>query len=151
MKPPPPGWTRINPSVHYQDALAAIHFLCEAFGFERVLVVEGEGGRVEHSELSFADDGLIMVGTEGGNSERDTPLPVASPRSLGGRSTTTLCLFVDDVDAHCARAEAAGAQILQRPKTSDYGEDYWADRSYGALDPEGHLWWFMQRVRGPGA
>jgi hypothetical protein len=31
----------------------------------------------------------------------------------------------------------------------DYGEDYWADRRYGGLDPEGHLWWITQRVRNP--
>ena len=29
------------------------------------------------------------------------------------------------------------------------GADYWADRSYGAVDPEGHLWWFTQRIRDP--
>ncbi|MFO1465696.1 MAG: hypothetical protein U1F35_04510 [Steroidobacteraceae bacterium] len=29
----------------------------------------------------------------------------------------------------------------------EYGEDYWADRSYGALDLEDHLWWFTQRLR----
>ena len=36
------------------------------------------------------------------------------------------------------------------PETTDYGEDYWADRTYQAVDPEGHVWWFMQRVRNPG-
>jgi uncharacterized glyoxalase superfamily protein PhnB len=30
---------------------------------------------------------------------------------------------------------------------SDYGEDYWADRGYEAMDPEGHRWWFAQRLR----
>jgi uncharacterized glyoxalase superfamily protein PhnB len=38
--------------------------------------------------------------------------------------------------------------VVREPETSDYGEGFWADRTYGALDPEGHLWWFMQRVRG---
>ena len=52
-------------------------------------------------------------------------------------------------DAHCARARAAGAKIHQEPKTTDYGEDYWADRSYEAEDPEGHRWWITQRVREP--
>jgi uncharacterized glyoxalase superfamily protein PhnB len=28
------------------------------------------------------------------------------------------------------------------------GADYWTDRSYGAIDPEGHHWWFTQRLRG---
>ncbi|MCB9742401.1 MAG: VOC family protein [Alphaproteobacteria bacterium] len=151
MKPTPPGWSRVNPSIFYADAAAAIDFLCEAFGFERVLVVEGEDGRVEHSELSFGPDGLVMVGSEGGSSKREGDFPGVSPRSVQGRNTMMLCLFVDDADAHCARAEAAGARIVDRPTTSDYGEDYWADRSYRAADPEGHHWWFMQRVRGPGA
>jgi uncharacterized glyoxalase superfamily protein PhnB len=55
---------------------------------------------------------------------------------------------VDDVDAHHARALAAGAEIFREPKTEDYGDDYWSDRSYGAYDPEGHIWFFMQRMRG---
>jgi uncharacterized glyoxalase superfamily protein PhnB len=55
---------------------------------------------------------------------------------------------VDDVDAHCERARAAGATILSEPTVSDYGEEHWADRGYEAEDPEGHRWWFAQRVRG---
>jgi len=58
-------------------------------------------------------------------------------------------LFVDNVDEHCARARAAGATVIEEPAVHDYGADYWADRSYGALDPEGHLWWFTERVRNP--
>lgn len=30
----------------------------------------------------------------------------------------------------------------------DYGEGYWCDRAYGAKGPEGHQWWFVQRLRG---
>ena len=60
-------------------------------------------------------------------------------------------IHVEDVDAHCARARAAGAMIVDEPTVHDYGEDYWADRSYGAVDPEGHLWWFTQRIRDPRA
>jgi uncharacterized glyoxalase superfamily protein PhnB len=67
---------------------------------------------------------------------------------VNGVNTQTLCVFVDDVDAHCARAKAAGATILNEPKTTDYGEEYWTDRAYLARDLEGHQWWFMQRVRG---
>jgi uncharacterized glyoxalase superfamily protein PhnB len=61
-----------------------------------------------------------------------------------------LCFFVDDVDAHHAQATELGARIVREPKTTDYGDGYWTDRSYGALDCEGHLWWFMQRLRGKG-
>jgi uncharacterized glyoxalase superfamily protein PhnB len=144
MKTPPAGWPRISPALFYDDASAAIEFLCRAFGFEVRLRVEGEGGRIEHSELVFGE-GLIMVGSTGG---KDTSRPLLqSPRSTGGVNTQTLCVAVDDADAHCAHARAAGATIAVDPKTTDYGDDYWADRTYEAVDPEGHRWWFMQRVR----
>jgi uncharacterized glyoxalase superfamily protein PhnB len=53
------------------------------------------------------------------------------------------------VDAHCERARAAGARIVEGPTTRDHGEEYWADRSYRAEDLEGHQWFFMQRMRDP--
>ncbi len=148
-KPPPAGWPRISSAVFYDDAASAIDWLCRAFGFEVRLKVEGEGGRIEHSELTFGE-GLVMVGSTSGRSDRPAPLPCKSPRSLGGANTQALCVFVDDVDAHCERARKAGAKILEPPTTHDYGEEYWSDRSYRAEDIEGHQWWFMQRVRSPG-
>jgi uncharacterized glyoxalase superfamily protein PhnB len=146
MKPTPAGWPRISASVFYDDPHAAIDFLCRAFGFELRLKVEGEGGRVEHSELVFGE-GVVSVGQSGGKSERPAPLPARSPRSLGGANTQTLAIIVDDADAHCERARAAGATIIEPPTTHDYGDDYWTDRSYRAEDPEGHQWWFWHRVR----
>jgi uncharacterized glyoxalase superfamily protein PhnB len=61
----------------------------------------------------------------------------------------SLMLFVDNVDEHCARARAAGAAVVEEPAVHDYGADHWADRGYGALDREGHLWWFTERLRNP--
>ena len=147
MKPTPAGWPRISSAVFYDDAAAAIDWLCSAFGFEVRIKIEGEGGRIEHSELTFGEDGLIMVGAAGGRSDRSVPLPCKSPRSLGGANTQAMCLYIDDVDVHCERARASGATIAEEPTTTDYGPDYWADRGYRAIDPEGHHWWFMQRVR----
>ena len=148
MRPPPEGWPRISPALFYDDAAKAIDWLCEAFGFEVRLKVEGEGGRIEHSELTFGD-GLIMVGSSGGRPDRPEPLPCRSPRSIGGANTQALGVFVDDADAHCERARAAGARIIEPPTTQDHGEDYWSDRTYRAVDLEGHHWFFMQRVREP--
>ena len=147
MKKTPDGWPRISPSMFYDDAPAAIGFLCRAFGFEVRLKVEGEGGRIEHSELVFGD-GLVMVSTaQGPTKDGRAPSPGRSPRSLSGANTQTLCLFVDDVEAHCERARKAGAKIVDPPLTSDYGDEYWADLCYRAEDPEGHQWWFIQRLR----
>ncbi len=149
MKPTPAGWPRLSSAICYDDAAAAIDWLCRAFGFEVRLKVEGEGGRIEHSELVYGE-ALVMVAQSGKRrTHPDFPAGV-SPRSVGGANTQNLMLFVDSADDHCARARAAGAKIVEETAVHDYGEDYWADRSYGALDLEGHLWWFTERVRNPG-
>ena len=154
MKPTPPGWPRITPALFYSDPRQAIDWLCKAFGFEVRLLVEGKDGRVEHSELELGD-GLIMVGsattpTDSPKAEQAWRRHLASPSMLGGRVTQNLAVHVDDADAHCARARAAGAEICYEPETTDYGDGYWADRSYAAIDCEGHIWWFMQRLRTAG-
>ena len=146
MKPTPAGWPRISPGVYYKEAGRMIDWLCQAYGFEIRLKVEGENGRIDHSELTYGD-GLIMVGEELAGDARRFNTDRLSP--LNARcNTQNLMVFVDDVDAHCARARAAGAQVVAEPELHDYGDDHWADRSYGAIDPEGHLWWFTQRIRG---
>ena len=146
--PPPSGWPRIASGITYRDPVRMIDWLCDAFGFEVQLKVEGEGGRIEHSELTYGD-GLIMVGGErpAKDNARDWGVSLASPGSLGMASTQYLRVHVDDIDAHCQHARAAGAIIVDEPQVHDYGEDFWADRSYGARDPEGHLWWFSHRLR----
>lgn len=149
MKHTPPGWPRLSSALFYDDASEAISWLCRAFGFTVRLRVEGEGGRIEHSELTFGD-ALIMVAQSGVKPGREHMPHGVSPASAGG-NTQCLLLFVDDVDAHCAQARANGAKIVDEPKVHDYGAEYWADRSYAAVDLEGHLWWITQRIRGAGA
>jgi uncharacterized glyoxalase superfamily protein PhnB len=146
MKPTPPGWPRIASSLYYRDAARMIDWLCEAFDFDLRLKVEGDAGRIEHSELSYGD-GLVMVGSERTGAALRFETAMISPLTAGG-NTQGMMIYVDDVDAHCARARAAGARIVAEPELHDYGDDYWADRSYGAVDPEGHLWWISQRIRG---
>lgn len=147
MKDTPKGWPRISSSIYYREAGKMIDWLCTAFAFEVVIKVEGENGRIEHSELTFGE-GLIMICEERVGPASRWNVDMKSPQSLGGANTQGLMVYVDDVDAHCAHARAAGAKIVDEPALHDYGEAYWADRSYGAVDPEGHLWWFTQRVRG---
>ncbi len=145
MKPTPTGWPRISPGVYYRDALAMLDWLPRAFGFTVQVRVE-EDGHLVHSQLTYGE-GLIMVGEELAGDERRFGTNRLSP-AAAGCNTQNLMVYVDDVDAHCATARAAGAQIVAEPEDQDYGEAYWCDRAYGALDPEGHLWWFVQRLRG---
>jgi len=125
----------IYPSLTYDDAPAAIEWLGKAFGFERRLVVPGPGGTIMHSELSFGPD-VIMVSSAKPEAKR------MSPRGLPGRHQA-LCVHVDDPDAHFARANDAGAVILQELRNEEYGS-----RGYMAADPEGHHWYFGTYVPG---
>ena len=148
---PPPGWPQMQSSLFYRDPAKAIDWLCEAFGFELRLKVEGEPGQIIHSELVYGS-ALIFVSASAKAGDpvepgREFKARHASPLDVDGRVTQAICLFVDDADAHCAQARAHGAIISSEPATHDYGDDYWSDRSYGAFDCEGHAWWFMRRMR----
>ena len=146
MKPTPKGWPRISSAIFYDDAAAAIDWLQRAFGFEVRVRVEAEDGTIKHSQLTLSE-GLVMVGQAGADPD-GSRAQRRSPASLEGANTQSLCVHVDDADAHCEQARREGATIVSEPATQDYGEDYWADRTYEAVDPEGHHWWFVQRLRG---
>jgi uncharacterized glyoxalase superfamily protein PhnB len=118
----------ITPYLLYEDAGAALDFLSRAFGFAETRRNTSSDGQVSHAEMRYRG-GEIHLG--------QTSRP-SSPRSYGG-TTVLLYVYVDDVDAHCEQARAAGAEILDEPEDQDYGE-----RRYHCLDPEGHSWYFAQ-------
>jgi len=126
--------TRIIPTLRYRDPAAAIDWLERAFGFERHLVAQGEGGGVEHAQLTLGRDAMIMLGPV-----RDDAFGrlQRTPADAGGFATQSPYVIVADVDAHHARAVAAGARVVHPLRDEDYG-----GRHYSCLDPEGHLWNF---------
>lgn len=119
----------IHPCLTYDDASAAIEWLCRAFGFTRQLVVPGPDGMVIHSELSLGT-GVIMVSSPKPDAQR------FGPRSAGG-SAATLSVTIDDPDAHAERAVAAGAILVRPVQDEEYG-----GRGYMVEDVEGHRWYF---------
>lgn len=124
----------ITPAVIYLNPRAALDFLRTAFGFELDMLIEDEAGSLVHSQMMLGN-GRIMVGTEWSEDCK-------SPRSIGDKCTQTVHLHLEeDIDAHCERARAAGADIIAEPSTQFYG-----DRTYRARDPEGHIWTFSQTV-----
>ena len=54
--------TTIIPTLRYNDATAAVDWLCEAFGFEKHLVIPTNGGQISHAQLTFGN-GMIMLGS----------------------------------------------------------------------------------------
>jgi uncharacterized glyoxalase superfamily protein PhnB len=122
-------------SVVYRDPVAALKWLQKAFGFEITMIVENEDGTIGHSEMRLGD-GLIYVAYEWDERHR-------SPASMGGVNTQSVGFHLESgVDAHFEQARAAGAVVLREPADQFYG-----DRSYMVMDPEGHVWSFNQTVQ----
>jgi uncharacterized glyoxalase superfamily protein PhnB len=121
--PPPQVW----PTLRARDARALIAFLVEAFGFEETAVY-GEGGRVDHAQLSWPPGGGVMLGSVREGDQDNWPL---QPGSFGAYVVT------DDPDAVFARARAAGAEVL-----TDLHETGYGSRDFAVRDPEGNRWSF---------
>ncbi len=127
----------VTPELTYRDPKAALEWLTRAFGFETTLLITGADGKIVIARTECGDN-AIMIGPE-------HPKEDLSPASIGGTATQSLQIrFAEDIDAHFARARAAGAKVLYAPRQEFYG-----DKTYAVLDPEGHRWSFGQRDAAP--
>lgn len=131
---PPEGYQNVIPYLSYEDAPAAVEFICNAFGFTERMRMPGPEGILMHAEVAYGDSVLML-------SSAMPEMGVVSPKGAGAVHGN-VTVYVDDVDAHCARAKSAGAAIVEEPQ-----DMFWGDRMYRAADLEGHHWSFMQHVR----
>ena len=129
---PPEGMPRITPYLLYEDVDGALDWLTRAFGFRERMRIPGTDGKSSHAEMEY-EDGIVMMGCPGPQYQ--------NPKRVG-QVTQNLYVYVNDVDKHFEKAKKEGATILEEPKDQFYG-----DRRYGAVDPEGHHWYFAQHVR----
>jgi len=129
--------SRIFPTLRYRDAPAMIAWLADAFGFTEHVVYPGPDGTIAHAELALGP-AMIMLG-----SARDDKFgamvgaPIGSEGPGAQGNGQAIYVAIDDPDALCARAEAAGAKILMGLTDTDYGS-----RDFICRDPEGYVWCF---------
>ena len=124
-----PNHQELIPYLYYRDPGAAVEFLSKAFGFAVRNVHKTDSGAVMHGELGLGKS-AVMLGPA------RAELGFASPADLPARHAGVWC-YVDDADAHCAKARAAGATIVREPVDQFYGV-----REYTARDAEGQEWFF---------
>jgi uncharacterized glyoxalase superfamily protein PhnB len=127
----PAHHSRVMPYLHYHDPNAALDFLTKAFGFTVRFAHRDETGLVRHAQVGVGDTSFML-----GPAQQDFRSAAAS--ALPALHASVWC-YVDDADAHCERARAAGATILREPTDQPYGV-----REYDALDQEGQEWYFCQ-------
>jgi uncharacterized glyoxalase superfamily protein PhnB len=122
----------VVPLLWYDKPRDAIAWLEAAPGFETRMVVGDDDGGVIHSELTFGNGAIYVVGPSSQGHAG------ASPLQTGGVNTQQVHMnLAGGLDAHCERARAAGARILREPADQPYG-----DRVYACADPEDHQWSF---------
>ncbi len=118
----------VLPHVTYTNLAAAIDWLSATFGFVEHYRY---GDPVQGAQLHIGNAFIMVNAARSGRS---------SPAELDG-ATQSVTIFIEDVEAHCARARTV-ARIVEEPHETAYGEF-----QYGALDLEGHPWLFARHAR----
>ena len=126
VKPIPEGYHSVTPYLVVDGAEEAIRFYGRAFGAEETMRLP-MGDRIGHAEMRIGTS-MVMIADE------FPDMGVLGPKSRGG-PTSSLLLYVDDVDAVFARAIAEGASEEKAPE-----DQFWGDRMGTLVDPFGHRW-----------
>ena len=131
--------------LSYENGVAALEWLKQAFGFEENAEMRMiEGNRLTHAELKLGNN-IIMLATptpdyESINKHRkhckQTDKWLQVPYIVNG-----LLVHVDNVDTHYKKAKENGAEILSEI------EDGFPGKRYRCADIEGHRWMFMQKTQ----
>ncbi len=115
--------TEVYPLLWSDDVDQIVSWAQKSLGLTQIWSAADAAGRTEHAELRWPG-GRISVN-----------IKQEQYRSMG---PSGIALRVDDrdaVDAALAKAEAAGAQIVQGPQETSVAY------SFTALDPDGNQWW----------
>lgn len=128
----PHGYTALTPHVVVSPASDALTFYRDVLG-ARIVDVTRFGDLVAHAVLDLGAGMLTL-------SDPMDSYGLVAPDPERGTSIS-LALYVPDVDAVTAAAEAAGATVREQPATFVSG-----DRFASVLDPFGLRWSFMTRV-----
>src|SRR3954471_10962513 len=102
----------VVPMLTYADGPAAMDWLVAAFGFEEQTRWLDDDGQVAHGERR-AGDGLVMIASTHAGYEGPTEHRAHCAAADGWLRSPYVVdgalVYVDDIDAHFARAVAAGA------------------------------------------
>jgi PhnB protein len=134
VKPIPEGYAdKAIPYLAVEDAAGAIEYYKKAFGAKERTRMDAPGGKIGHAELDIGGS-VVML---------SDPFPQSStkpPKELGN-TTSSIFMFVEDVDAVVKQAADAGATVVMEPENQ-----FWGDRFGTIKDPFGHVWGIATHV-----
>ncbi|MFZ0891879.1 MAG: VOC family protein [Thermoplasmata archaeon] len=127
VKPVPDGYHTATPALTVDNASRALEFYAKALGAKERNRSSGPEGKIMHAEIQIGDSVLMI-------SDEFPGMGARSPKSVGGVSSS-IWLYVPDVDATYRQATAAGATSVTPPT-----DMFWGDRHPRIRDPFGHEW-----------
>ena len=135
VKPIPQGYHSVTPYIIVDDAKAAIDFYTRAFGATEVFRMP-MGDKIGHAEIKIGDSHIMLADEF---PERD----IRGPKARGGNSSS-LMLYVPDVDTTFRRAIDAGARV---DGDMEVKNQFYGDKSGTLVDPFGHKWTVATHVQ----
>lgn len=108
------------------NAAAAIEFYKTAFGATEHMRMP-MGDKIGHADIIIGDTHIMLA-------DEFPEMDKLGPKSRGG-PTSSLMIYVPDVDTAFEKAVAAGAEVTRPVEDQFYG-----DRSGWLKDPFGHEW-----------
>ena len=127
VKKIPDGYTAVTPYLTVKGAAQAIEFYKKAFGAEEVMRFPSPDGKIMHAEIRIGG-AVIMLHDEA------PQWNALSPQTVGDTSSSIM-LYVNDVDAVMKKAADAGATV-----TMPAADQFYGDRCGNIKDPFGHKW-----------
>jgi PhnB protein len=127
VKPIPEGYHTVTPYLYIRGAAGALDFYKKAFGATELFRLPDPEGKIMHAEIRIGNSCIMLA-------DEFPEMGAKSPQMLGGVSSSIM-LYVEDVDARFAQAVAAGGKVQRPVKDQFYG-----DRSGTLEDPYGHVW-----------
>jgi len=123
VDPVPRGFHTVTPYLIAENGPGLMEFAKQVFGAEETFRTVGSAGGL-HGEVRIGDSMLMIGGGIPGREFRSTP------------NTHALHIYVEDADAVCEKALAAGATVIDELRDQEYGE-----RSASVKDPAGNFWY----------
>jgi PhnB protein len=132
VTPVPEGFHTLTPHLVVKGAEQAIEFYQKALGAQVLGKHAGPGGKIIHALLQIGDSKLMLADEfpEFGSMAPETP------------ASTSIHIYLDNVDTAWARAVAAGATVKM-----PLMDQFWGDRYGQITDPFGHSWSLGSRVK----
>ena len=123
--------SNVMPMIAVESVDAVRDFYVDRLGFQHVMGMVGKDGHLDFVTVVLGDARVMFMRSAGGARQ-------------SGKQPVEIYMQVDDVDAYHDRLKKRGVSISD-PLTMQW----WGDRTFKVLDPNGYEIWFYTHVADP--